>query len=259
MKSIFKYIFLFSALVLFAASAQAQGSGKAPAQYLFKGILIDADSGVQVGFAHVRNYYKSSIVVSNQEGAFTIPVQAGDTLLISSIGYVSQKYAVPAKEPQGITPIMLQPKTEELKEVVITKFPTEAKLKEQILALELPEEGVALQLPTYSPPFRPEDVDGQMTLYSKRGLITGFANKFNDKERGRQFRARIEVKEQQEAIIAAKFNKELAQQITGIEDEEKLNEFMKFCVLPDDFILKSNQYQIHEAVLGCFKDFVASR
>jgi hypothetical protein len=258
MRQIMKTLLFFTACLLLVTGVYAQETNPKPSQYLFKGVLVDADSGVQVGFAHVRNLYKGTITVTNQEGAFTIPVQAGDTLLISSIGFITQKYAVPGREPQGITTIFLQPKTEELKEVVITKFPSESRLKEQILQLELPEEGIALQLP---PPLPTESsaADGGVTLFSHRGAITSFANKFNKKERGRQFKARIAMKEQQEAILASKFNKDLAQQITGIKNDEELNEFMKFCVLPEDFLLKANQYQIHKAVLGCFKEFVASR
>lgn len=255
----FKNLIFFSILILFALGAQAQGVGKPASQYLFKGVLVDADSAVHVSFAHIRNYYKNTVIVANQEGAFIMPVQGGDTLLISRIGYTTLKYAVPKKEPQGVSTIFLQPKTEELQEVVITKFPTEARFKEQLLGVELPEEkGIALNLPP-APPYSDPNSAGGVTLLSKNGLITGFANKFNDKERGRQFKIRMENKETQDAFIATKFNKSIAQKITGLKDEHELNEFMKFCVLPEDFLYKANEYQIHEAVMGCFKEFVASR
>lgn len=257
MKGLCKAIATFLTVLLFFAVAQAQSPAKA--QYMFKGKLVDADSGISVGLSHVRNYYKGTITVSNQDGAFTMPVQSGDTLLISRIGYVTLKYAVPAQEPQHITEILLQQKTEELQEVVISKFPTESRFKEQLLGLQLPEEKVALQLPPPPPFTRSSAPEGEMTLWSKEGLVSGIANRFNDKERGRQFKARVEVKEKLEAYIATKFNKEVVQRITGLEDEERLNEFMKFCVLSDDFLYNANEYQIHDAVLGCFKDFLASR
>ena len=228
-------------------------------QYLFKGKLVDADSGVSVSFAHVRNYYKSSITTSNQDGAFTMPVQGGDTLLITRIGYTALKYAVPIQEPMGVTTILVQPKTEELKEVVITQFPTESKFKDQLLKLELPEEGIALRLPPPPPISNNSIPEGDVSIVSISGAISGFANKFNDKERGRQFKIRMDLKEQRDAVIATKFNKDIAQQITGLKDGAELNEFMEFCVLQDDFLYNANQYEIHEAVLGCFKDFVASR
>lgn len=257
MKSLYKLIASFLTVLLFCAVAHAQGSAKA--QYIFKGKLVDADSGINVGLSHVRNYFKGFITVSNQDGAFTIPVHGGDTLLVSRIGYVTLKYAVPSREPKDVTEILLQQKTEELQEVVISKFPTESRFKEQLLGLQLPEEKVALQLPPPPPFSRSSAPEGEMTLWSKEGLVTGFANRLNDKERGRQFKARMAVKEQREEYIAAKFNKEIAQRITGLEDDEKLNEFMKFCVLTDDFLYNANDYQIHDAVLGCFKDFLASR
>ncbi|MBW3544529.1 MAG: carboxypeptidase-like regulatory domain-containing protein [Bacteroidetes bacterium] len=256
MKSLYKTLMLLMFISMLATVAHAQQLRGA--EYLFKGRLIDADSGTTVNLSHIRNINKGTITVSNPEGAFTIPVHHGDTLLISRIGYVTNHYAVPAKDPQQVTAIFMQPKTEQLQEVVISKFPSEARFKEQMLALELPEDDVALQLPPPPPASNPNG-NGGVTLISKSGLITGFANRFNDKERGRQFKLRMDAKKQREAYIATKFNREIAQQITGLKDEEKLNEFMKFCVLSEDFLISSNEYQIHEAVLGCFKDFIASR
>lgn len=228
------------------------------AEYLFKGQLIDADSGTSVNLSHIRNINKGTITVSNPDGAFTMPVQQGDTLLISRIGYITQQYAVPAKDPQQVTTIFLQPKTEQLQEVVISKFPSEARFKEQMLALELPEENTNLQLPHPSTVVTP-NANGDFKVFSAGGLISGFANRFNDKERGRQFKLRMEAKQQREAYIATKFNKDIVQQITGLEEGEKLNEFMKFCVFSEDFLISSSEYQIHEAVLGCFSDFIASK
>lgn len=254
-----KFFVLLPVFLLFALTALAQAPSK-KSSYLFKGKLIDADSSVAVSHAHIKNPYKSTVVVSDANGGFLMPVEGGDTLLITRIGYISQKYVVAATEPEGVTAIMLQPKTEELKEVVITKFPSEARLKEQILALELPEEGVRLALPAPVIELRKDEGDpGGVKLFSYTGAISGIANKFNNKERGRQFRAKIIAEQQNEALIATKFNNDIVQQITGLKDEEKLNEFMKFCVLADDFLVKANNYEIHEAVLGCFKDFMASK
>ncbi len=244
------------AILLIAATAHAQLAVRG--EYLFKGRLIDADSGISVNLSHIRNMQQNTLTVSNPDGAFTMPVKGGDTLMISRIGYVTIKYPVPATDPEKVNLIFFQAKTEELQEVVITKFPAESRFKDQLLALELPEEGPGLRLPHPSTVVTPS-LNGDVKLFSASGMISGFANRFNDKERGRQFKRLIEYKEQREAYIATKFNKQIVQQITGLEDDEKLNEFMKFCVLEEDFLYKANEYQIHEAVLGCFKDFIASR
>ncbi|AHM58321.1 hypothetical protein D770_00225 [Flammeovirgaceae bacterium 311] len=253
-----KFLIFITALLLSGFTALAQG----PIQkgYIFKGQLVDADSGTAVTYAHIANPYKGTLTVSQASGAFTMPVEAGDTLLISNIGYVTRKIAVPAKPSEEVVTIKLQPKTEQLEEVVITNFPSEARFKEQLLGLKLPDEGVALDLPV--PDVAKRTVEGEpegVTVFSHTGAITGFANKFNNKERGRQFKAKMAVEDQNKAFIATKFNKEVVQDITGLEDDEKLNEFMKFCVLPDDFLVKASTYEIHEAVLGCFKDFIASK
>lgn len=164
---------------------------------------------------------------------------------------------VPARDPKEVVVIKVAPKTEELQEVVITKFPSEARFKEQLLGLKLPEEDKpALNVPH---PSETRVYDPNAPMIAASGVISSFANKFNDKERSRQFKAKMELKEQREAYIATKFNKDIVQQITGLKDEEKLNEFMKFCVMSEDFLYKANEYEIHDAVLGCFKDFLASK
>jgi hypothetical protein len=248
---------LFSTLMLLGTVALAQAPNKA--SYLFKGRLVDADSGTAVSFAHILNLNKSTITAGKVDGAFTIPVQGGDTLLISRVGYSPLKWAVPTRESMQVVNITMQPLTEELKEVVIHQMPTEQRFREQFLSLKLPEDKQPdLQVPHPSTVFTPR-LDGNIPLASASGLISGFANRFNDKERGRQFTARIKAEESQKAYIATRFNREIAQRITGLEEEEVLNEFMKFCQLPDKFLLESSEYQIHEAVLGCFKEFLAAR
>ncbi|EMR01337.1 carboxypeptidase-like regulatory domain-containing protein [Cesiribacter andamanensis] len=248
---------ILTVLLMVSAFALAQAPQKEA--YLLKGRLVDADSGTAVSLAHIANVSQRTITAAKADGAFTLPVQGGDTLLISRIGYVPLRYPVPLQEPMGAITLLLQPLTEELREVVITQMPSERRFKEQLLGLQLPEEKEPnLQVPHPSTMVTPR-LDGAVPLVSAGGLISGFANKFNTKERGRQFTARIKAEESQKAYIATKFNRDIAQRITGLEDEEQLNEFMKFCVLPDKFLLESSEYQIHETVLGCFKEFLAER
>lgn len=258
MKSLLYITFLIAALLGSSMTVMAQ-EGIRNEAYLFKGKLLDADSGAAVALAHIANPYKGTITVSNQAGAFTMPVEGGDTLLISRIGYVTAKFVVPLTPVTTVTDITLRADTEELKEVVITQLPSEARFKQQLLALQLPDDaGPELHVPHPSTMVKP-NLDGNFTIAKAGGLISGFANKFNDKERGRQFKAEMAIKEQREAYLATKFNRTIVQQITGLEQEEELDAFLKFCVLNEDFLLKATEYEIHTAVLGCFKDFVASR
>lgn len=243
--------------MFFSLSVRAQQPEKFTANYLLKGRLVDADSGTAVTRAHITNLQKNTIAISDMEGSFTLHVSAGDTLMISRIGYITQKVAVPLQVGSGILKIQLSPKVEELQEVVISQFPSERKFKEKLLSMELPEDKKPeLNVPH---PSVTREIDPNAPAISMGGIISGFANKFNDKERGRQFKARMEIKAQREAYIATKFNKEIVQQITGLKAEEELDAFMKYCVLSEEFLYDASEYKIHEAVLGCFKDFVASR
>jgi hypothetical protein len=53
---------------------------------------------------------------------------------------------------------------------------------------------------------------------------------------------------------ALKYNAEKVQKWTGLGDEE-IEEFMKFCPMPDAFMDESTEYQIIEKVFRCLEDF----
>lgn len=87
--NISRFLTFFSFFLLLSLTSFAQTPGQKKEAYLFKGQLVDADSGMAVTHAHVASPYKGKITVSNPEGSFTMPVESGDTLLISRIGYIS--------------------------------------------------------------------------------------------------------------------------------------------------------------------------
>ena len=78
-------------------------------------------------------------VKTNGVGFFSLPVLAGDSVVISSVGYQRQYYVVPhdAEEYLTIFVSMVEDVTY-LKEVEILPYPTEEVFKEAVLALNLP-------------------------------------------------------------------------------------------------------------------------
>lgn len=78
-------------------------------------------------------------VKTNDVGFFSLPVLAGDSVVISSVGYQRQYYVVPDDAPEYLTIFvsMVQDVTY-LKEVEILPYPTEEVFKEAVLALNLP-------------------------------------------------------------------------------------------------------------------------
>lgn len=76
---------------------------------------------------------------TNGAGFFSMPVLVGDSVVISSVGFVRQHYIVPntAREFETIMVEMFQDVTY-LKDIQIMSLPTEEMFKEAVLALNIP-------------------------------------------------------------------------------------------------------------------------
>jgi hypothetical protein len=247
------FLSLIFLLLLFCLQLSAQDVARV--EPLLKGQLIDAEGQTPISFAHITNLQRGLRTISDSSGFFNLPASTGDTLLISSVTYGQHKVAVPPKSEKRFR-IELLPNVYELEEVVIQSLPSERKFKEMLLGMDSPEkeDKLDLNLPAELP-LAPASGDGAVGV-SFGGGISGLAGKFSKKERGRRFAAEMKVREEREVYIHTKFNRDIVQHVTGLEDDEKLDAFMKYCVLSEDFLYKASDYEIHQAVLGCFGDFI---
>jgi hypothetical protein len=106
------------------------------------GVTMDTVAG-PVPFVNIYVPAAGRGVKTNSVGFFSLPVLAGDSVVISSVGYQRQYYVVPydAPEYQTIFVSMVQDVTY-LKEVEILPYPTEEVFKEAVLALNLPADQI---------------------------------------------------------------------------------------------------------------------
>lgn len=78
---------------------------------------------------------------TNALGFFSMPVLAGDSIVISYVGYERQFYIVPDHKSEYLTVVIqLKEDATYLSEVIVTPFPTEEVFKEALLALNIPTE-----------------------------------------------------------------------------------------------------------------------
>jgi uncharacterized protein (UPF0264 family) len=52
---------------------------------------------------------------------------------------------------------------------------------------------------------------------------------------------------------------DIVQKITGLKDEQEVMEFMEFCNLEPEFILRVNDYDLFCAVNDCLKKFMTQK
>ncbi len=253
-----KFFYLFLAwFLLFVAGAKAQEVSPA-GRYTLQGTLLDAETSEGIPFSHISNLSSRVRVSSDSNGRFSIPVTGGDSIFITSVTYGQQIFTAPDEPANGERWIVrISPNVYELEEVVINRMPSEYMLKQQLLGLELPEEkGPNLRIPEGYFPQADPSANAAVGLGSP---VSAIAGRFSKKERGRAFAAEVREKEARKEVIRTKFNREIVREITRLEDEDKLDAFMEYCVLSDDFLFAASEYEIHKAVLGCFSEFMTEQ
>lgn len=133
------WVLVLVAGALFASSpVQAQGNKRRIIQ--LSGIVLGEDSTSGVPGVHVYVPKAGRGTSTNVTGFFSMPVLGGDSIVISSVGYIRQSYIVPANLNEDFLTIVVEMTTDNtyLREVTILPFPTEEVFKQAILALNVP-------------------------------------------------------------------------------------------------------------------------
>jgi len=129
-------LLLFFALFLLISVHEASAQNRRRVIQL-SGIVTDTAGAFLPGV----NFYVPKAgrgTTSLNNGFFSLPLLIGDTVLISSVGYVRQTYVVP-QDAKEFTSVIFEMQTDNifLKTVVVT-MPTEELFKEAVLALNVP-------------------------------------------------------------------------------------------------------------------------
>lgn len=146
MSVLVRFRFLLVALLLMAAAtlwapatAQAQGQRQV---VQFSGIIATGDSllGVPGAGVFVNNAGRGT--TTNLYGYFSLPVLAGDSILIRSLGYRNEWVVIPPAYSRQSYSIIVELREDAtiLPEVRIFPYATERDFKEAFLALQLPTE-----------------------------------------------------------------------------------------------------------------------
>jgi len=126
---------------------------------------MNADSSRVIPLANIYNPETGRGTPSDYKGWFSKPFYAGDTILVSVIGYKNITYVVPEDQGDRVLVIFaLEEEITQLADVEINPFPTEDIFKEAILAMNLNEEQTQL-LNT----FQPETIQDMVRTMSIEG------------------------------------------------------------------------------------------
>lgn len=105
------------------------------------GLVMNADSTLIIPRANIYDPLTGRGTPSDYKGWFSKAFLAGDTLVVSVIGYKNIEYVVPTDQGDRVTVIFaLEEEITQLADVEINPFPTEELFKEAILAMSLTDD-----------------------------------------------------------------------------------------------------------------------
>ena len=221
------------------------------------GEIINNETLEPVPFVHIINPNLQRGTNSNSQGRFWIKARRKDTLIFSAIGF--EKFAFAIKEDVTTdrlqVTISLNPSTMELETVEVFAYRNEEALKQALLDMELPiEEDTKVDMPS-NIPRNPKYATGNGLRMG--GPISGLVKAL---KLGKSYKEKAKLEEMQQLsakqrVITAKYNPVIVKEITGLP-EDRVEEFMEFCKLGEDFLLRSTEYDIIVALNQCMVDFL---
>lgn len=140
MKNFSQILFiLFSLTGMFSLNPVLGQGGKTVVQ--FSGVVVTGDSMYGVSGVHIYVPKAGRGTNSSEYGYFSLPTLAGDTVLVSAIGYKTQTVVVPDDGKQFITVVIeLSEDITYLPTVEIFPYPTFELFKQAFVSMQLPEE-----------------------------------------------------------------------------------------------------------------------
>ncbi|MCE7992017.1 MAG: hypothetical protein HEP71_08555 [Roseivirga sp.] len=246
-------VFLISVLSLIAVSVFAQQDST----FMVKGKLLDAETKEPVPLATVLIVNKQTGTSGNNVGEFRLPVNIGDEIKFTSIGYepVSLMVTEELKASIDKEPLVLFmiPAVYELDSVVVFHIGEDFYLKRK---KGEPIEIVGLPKPTGKPRdwSKPQVIvdGGGIGIY---GLLNVFDKKLQQQKKVRKLQAAIDYRKKREEQLNAVYNKKIVKRITGIDDRV-IDEFMDFCDFTEGELLTYNEYQITARLLNRYHAFL---
>ena len=238
-KEVLAFIFL-----LFAFQAYSQGAERLPTHpgLQLSGIIVDQQDTSVISYVNIVNKNTHEGTSSDLNGNFLIAINVQDTIIFSSVGFESYILTFAKndlKSDHYFIKIALNRSTLQLEPVTIYAFKDEADFKNDILNLEVSDSTPKIIIPGA---FQGTPQAVKTHVYFESGIgcegcITSFLNLFNKESKEKKLYGKAVQKWFARQQIHEKYNPEVVQKITGLEDRA-LVDFMSFCKMSDEFILR---------------------
>ncbi len=262
---------LFLLIFPIALSARAQVAESHPVISV-EGFITNPQ-GKYIENVHVVNISGSKGTISNFDGQFRISAASGDTLRYTCVGYIPFKYYVKAERQSPVIPvhIIMYVDTMMISGVEIYPWPSDAKaMKEAVLAMEdqtpqMPD--LKLNDPKfYNTPITGNPPKANIPGMSDPGLtvtipgpITALYDEISKEGRSKRLYQSLVNQDQKKVVAARRYNAEVVQRITSFTTDKEIQDFMLYCNLSVDFIIRSSEYELYCAIHECLLAYNADK
>lgn len=220
--------------------------------YILQGRIIDQTKQT-IRDVHVINRTTHFGVTSDKDGMFQIAVSENDKLLVTCMGYKPYPFSAPNSVlllNQELNIVLLSD-TIVLQETLIRPFPaTWKEFKKEVVELKITEPTIskefdAISGPVYSPQggiVLPGPVSILYSLFSKEAKQARKMEEINHFESLRN-------------TLYSKVSKEMIKKRFKLSTELELENFLFFCNLPEEFIVRAPAYDIVVKLNECYLEY----
>jgi hypothetical protein len=233
-------------LLLLFCSIGFVGLNAQQAKFYIKGFVVGADTNAPIPLANIHNISSQTRYITNRYGAFGINVLPTDTIEFSVIGYKTYVLVCSNYTNQGDVPIVIKLKRSyiKLREVIVSGQKRKQDSMARAAAKRLKTDPL---LNNYYTAF---------SIYnaSQGGMLSSFLAGGNKKLQEYERLMRLMEIYNEQNLVSEKYNVELVMRSTLL-DEVHAKELMRYCDIPNYFVLNSNEYDIILAIRNCFKEY----
>lgn len=237
-----KYYYLFFLLLLVNSGVFAQ-------QAYVLGRAIDKTTKQGIPSATVVNKNTKQITRTSENGNFLVKASKGDSIKISSIGY---KNAGIAWDGANMEPVIELPQ-----DAIVLKEVTVKDRRIEIIRNQIDE---LLAAPEASTKLKWKDISNLInTNTSSPGggigiSIDGLYQLFSKEGKTRRKLEAMKQEDLRKLLVEYRYSAEYVSYVTKLKGQQ-LKDFMKFCNLPDNFVLTANDYDLTLEVFRCLEEF----
>jgi hypothetical protein len=218
-----------------------------------RGKVVDSETGKSIEYGIVLNYSRHITMYSSVTGEFYLQAVAGDTLVLSAIGYYYKKIIITDSLLSASMPVpfSIDPRTFEIGEAKIVPLGTYDQFRENFVNLDKPKtqtEQLADRLSDWSQKAGREGYDLYQQNRERNGISLLTVPIRSREDRERIALTKIMEKEKVRNSIYQKFNPEVIKNVTGMTEDHEIVEFMVFCDFDDQYMLDVNQYTLMEQI-----------